>query len=73
MGVDDMSNKVYDILKWVALVALDALALLYQTIALIWNLPFAEQIPATIIAVSVCLGTFLGISSAKYNKTEDNE
>lgn len=68
-----MSNKVYDILKWVALVALDALALLYQTIALIWNLPFAEQIPATIIAVSVCLGTFLGISSAKYNKTEDNE
>lgn len=68
-----MSNKLYDILKWIALVALDAIALLYQTIAAIWNLPFAEQIPATIIAISVCLGTFLGISSIKYNKADDSK
>lgn len=68
-----MSNKVYDILKWVALVALPAIATLYAVIAGIWNLPFAEQIPATITAVNACLGAFIGVSSVRYNKTEGGE
>lgn len=63
-----MSNKVYDILKWIALVALPAFALLYETLAGIWGLPFAEQIPDTVMAVDLCLGVLLGVSSAKYNK-----
>lgn len=73
MGVDDMSNKVYDILKTISLMCLPAIATLYAVLAGIWNLPFPEQIPATITAINACLGAFLGISSAKYNKTEDNE
>ena len=61
-----MSNKVYDILKWVALVALDAVGLFYQTISTIWGLPYGDQVLATCVAVSVCLGTLLQISSSKY-------
>ena len=61
-----MPNKVYDILKWVALVALDAIGLFYQTISAIWNLPFGDEVLATCVAVSVCLGTLLQISSSKY-------
>lgn len=61
-----MSNKVYDILKWVALVALDAIGLFYQTLSAIWNLPYGDQVLATCVAVSVCLGTLLQISSSKY-------
>ena len=61
-----MSNKVYDILKWVALVALDAIGLFYQTISTIWGLPYGDQVLATCVAVSVCLGTLLQISSSKY-------
>ena len=61
-----MSNKVYDILKWVALVALDAVGLFYQTISAIWNLPYGDEVLATCVAVSVCLGTLLQISSSKY-------
>ena len=62
-----MSNKLYDILKWVALVALDAVGLFYQTISAIWNLPYGDEVLATCVAVSVCLGTLLQISSSKYN------
>lgn len=62
-----MSNKLYDILKWVALVALDALGLFYQTLSAIWGLPFGDEVLATCVAVSVCLGTLLQISSKKYN------
>lgn len=61
-----MSNKVYDVLKWVALVALDAVGLFYQTLSAIWILPYGDEVLATCVAVSVCLGTLLQISSSKY-------
>ena len=52
-----LSNKVYDILKWIALIALDALGLLYKTLAAIWGWPFGDEVLATCTALSLCLGT----------------
>ena len=63
-----MSNKVYDALKWIVMIVLPALAILYGKIAGIWGLPFAEQIPDTITAIELFLGAALMISSAQYNK-----
>lgn len=63
-----MSNKVYDILKWIAMVVLPALGTLYFAFAGIWGLPFGEEVVGTIMAVDTFLGTVLGISSVKYNK-----
>lgn len=64
-----MSNKVYDILKWVALIVLPAIAILYGTLANIWGLPFGEQIPDTITAIDLFLGVVLGVSNVQYKKT----
>lgn len=64
-----LCNKVYDVLKWIALIALDALGLLYKTLAAIWGWPFGDEVLATCTALSLCLGTLLGISTAKYNKS----
>ena len=61
-----MTNKTYDILKYIALIVLPALAVFYSTIAKIWNLPFADAIPDTIMAVDLFLGACLKISSDKY-------
>ena len=63
-----MSNKLYDVLKWVALIVLPAIAVLYGSLAGIWGLPFAEQIPDTITAIDLFLGAVLGISNATYKK-----
>ena len=63
-----LSNKVYDVLKWVVLIVLPALATLYSVLAGIWGFPFAEQIPATIMAIDTCLGALLGISTVSYKK-----
>ena len=63
-----MSNKTYDILKWIALVALDAIGLFYSTIAGIWGLPYGDQVLETCVALSVLLGALVGVSSAQYNK-----
>lgn len=65
-----MSNKVYDALKWVALVVLPALAVFYGDLASIWGLPFGEQIPDTIMSVDLFLGVALGISNATYKKNK---
>ncbi|WP_289307888.1 phage holin [uncultured Phocaeicola sp.] len=63
-----MSNKTYDILKWVAMVFLPALGTLYFALAGIWNLPCGEQVVGTIAAIDTFMGVILGISSANYNK-----
>ena len=63
-----LSNKAYDILKWIALVVLPAIGTLYFALAGIWGFPFAEQIVGTITAVDTFLGVLLGISAAQYKK-----
>lgn len=63
-----MSNKTYDILKWIAQYLLPALGTLYFALASIWGLPYGEQIVGTITAVDTFLGVILGISTASYNK-----
>lgn len=66
-----LSNNIYDILKWIAMVALPALGTLYFALAGIWGFPYGEQIVGTITAVDTCLGVLLGISSSQYNKIKE--
>lgn len=69
-----MSNKIYDILKWVALVMLDAVGLFYQTLAEIWSLPYGDNVLKTCVALSVLIGTLIGVSGTQYSKSvEANE
>lgn len=63
-----MPNKLYDILKYIALIALPALGALYFGLAGIWGLPYGEQVVGTISVIDAFLGTLLGISTVKYNK-----
>lgn len=63
-----MSNKVYDVLKWIAMCVLPGLGTLYFALSGIWGLPYGEEIVGTVTAVDTFLGVLLGISSAKYNK-----
>lgn len=61
-----MTNRTYDILKWIALILLPALATFYAAIAAVWGLPYTEQVVGTITAVDTLLGTLLKISADKY-------
>lgn len=62
-----LSNKMYDILKFVAQIGLPAVATLYAALAGIWKFPFVEEVPATIMAVVLFLGAVLQVSTIKYN------
>lgn len=63
-----MSNKLYDVLKFIAQIVLPALATLYFALAKIWGFPYGEEIVGTISAVDVFLGALLRISTEQYNK-----
>ena len=63
-----MNDKLYKILKYIAMIFLPALGTLYFALAGIWGFPYAEQVVGTITAVDTFLGVILGISTAQYNK-----
>ena len=64
------NNRVYDILKWVAIVFLDAVGVCYRALAAIWAWPFGDEVLATCSALSVFLGALLGISNAQYERKQ---
>ena len=68
-----MSNQVYDILKWIAMIFLPALGALYFGLAQIWDFPYAEQIVGTITVVDAFMGAILQISTDQYNKAQKIE
>ena len=67
-----LSNKVYDVLKWVALILIPAIGALYFGLAQIWGFPYGEEIVGTLTLIDTFLGALLGISTAKYNGEANN-
>lgn len=63
-----LSNKTYDMLKYIALVALPAVETLWLTLGKIWSFPYVIEIGATIAAIDVFLGALLKVSTDNYNK-----
>lgn len=72
MNMLKMDDKVYDVLKWICMLFLPALAVLVKTICTIWNLPLGEEISTTIMAIDAFLGAILGISHIQFKKGEEN-
>lgn len=62
------SNKVFDILKWIAIVALPALSTFFVALGPIINWDYASTIAQIITAVAALLGALLGVSAIQYKK-----
>ena len=63
-----MTNKAYDIIKWIVVIVLPSLGTLYFALAGIWGLPYGEEIVGTITAIDTFLGAVMMISTAQDNK-----
>ena len=59
-----LNDKVYDFLKWLALIFLPALAILVSVVLPAWNIgtDYVKPIVITLNAVGVFIGTLIGIS-----------
>jgi hypothetical protein len=69
-NIFSMSTTVYNVLYWIVQVVLPAIATLYFALGPIWQLPYVEEIVATIALIDTFMGVFLGISTNQYNKAK---
>ena len=68
-----LPNRWYDILKWVAIIALPAISTFIVVVSKIWGwADLGSMVAQTITAVAVLLGALLGVSSMNYNSDNDN-
>lgn len=66
-----MSNKTYDILRFISQIILPAIGTLYLSLADIWGMPFGQQVVGTCLALTTFFGVALKISSNQYNKDQE--
>ena len=69
-----LSNKVYDVMKWIALILIPAVGTLYFALSKIWGdsiFPYPAEIVGTLTAVDAFLGAILQISTDNYNKEQE--
>lgn len=62
-----MSNKTYDTLKLIALIAVPV-ATFISAVLKIWNVPYTTEITATLAAVDTLLGALVAALKAQYKK-----
>lgn len=65
-----LSNKTYDILKYIALIGLPAVLAFYGVVGMTFSIPYTQEILTVGSAFDTMLGTMLGLSSSKYAKGE---
>jgi hypothetical protein len=67
-----LSSKVYDILKWITMICIPALTTAYVGLSAVWGWPYATEVAKTSTVICTMLGALLGISTAQYNKEQNN-
>lgn len=68
-----ISNRAYDTIKWVALVAIPATEALWLTVGKVWGFPYLTEIGTTIAAFGLFLATLIGVSGKAYNESKTEE
>ena len=70
-----LSNKVYDVFKWLGLIFCPALAVLLATVLPVWGVDagLVKALVITINAVGVFLGALIGVSQATIAREEAEE
>lgn len=64
-----MSNKVYDILKWIAL-TLPLVITFITAIMKIWNMPYAVEIGLSLNALNALIAGIVKVANDNYNNKQ---
>ena len=68
-----LPDKLYDILKWIAVIVIPALCVLISTVFKAWGLPYAEPISTTVAAIGLFIGALIGVSTVAYSKNTSTD
>lgn len=65
-----LSNKAYDILKWLVVIVIPALTTFYVVLDNLFGWGYAEIVATISSALCVCIGSIVGISTVQYYKEQ---
>ena len=68
-----LNDKIYDVLKWIALIVIPAVGALYFGLAKIWGFPYGTEIVGTLTLIDTFLGALLGISTSAYKNAQKED
>ena len=60
-------NKVYDIIKWVGLIACPAIATFIGVVGPVWGMPHVDAVVTTVNAIGLLIGALIGASQIAAN------
>lgn len=67
-----ISDKAYDILKWLVVIVIPAVTTFYAVLDRLFGWGLAEIVTTISAALCTCIGAIVGISSASYYKGGNN-
>lgn len=63
-----LNDKIYDILKYLCIIAFPALEEFIPKFFEIWNIPYGPEIARSLNAIAVLIGALICVSIINYNK-----
>ena len=68
-----LSDKAYNVLKWIALLFMPSLATFIGVVCKVWGMENVDAWVTTINSVGFFIGAIIGVSNTVYNKTKEND
>lgn len=68
-----LSDKLYTILKWTALIACPAIATFIGAVFPAWGIPNVDAIVLTLNSAGVLIGALIGVSAATSKQADDGK
>nr|DAH11025.1 MAG TPA: holin [Caudoviricetes sp.] len=66
-------NEVYQVLKWVGLIACPAIATFVGAVFPAWGIPNVDAITLTLNATGVLIGALIGVSAATSRQVDEGK
>lgn len=66
-------NNLYQVLKWLGLIACPAIATFIGAVFPAWGIPNVDAIVLTLNATGVLIGALIGVSAATSRQADDEE
>ena len=64
-------SKIYQVLKWVGLIACPAIATFVGAVFPAWGIPNADAVVLTLNAAGVLIGALIGVSAATSKQVDE--
>lgn len=68
-----LNNKAYDVLKWLVMIALPAIAVFIKSVGIEIGIENPDSVVTILNAVTALLGALIGVSSYQYSKGDKSE